>query len=62
MPTKPQYMRETIASAIERVVNGESMNKVAKDIGCSYTTVVKWLDKYFLFKKGEAVETKQSKV
>lgn len=57
-----RYRRQTIAYAIERVVNGESMLSVSKSIGCANGTVSKWMDKYYFFKRGTAVLTKESKV
>lgn len=57
-----RYRRQTIASAIERVVNGESILSVSKCIGCANGTVSKWMDKYYFFKRGTVVLTKESKV
>lgn len=57
-----RYRKQTIASAIERVVNGESILSVSKSIGCADVTVSRWMNKYYFFKKGTEVLTKDSKV
>lgn len=58
MPKKKVYSKETIRSAVVRVMSGEiSIRRLSKEIGCSYGSLRRWVADYKTY--GEAVFSKE---
>lgn len=50
-----------IADAIERYINGERADDIAKDLGTSRARVCSWVTKYWMPRKGNLI-VKRSRV